>query len=59
MAMFVAIAMATGGCGGISASQSVSPMDFLLPGIIKNCQTPGNLQPASSITDSNVVASAR
>jgi hypothetical protein len=24
-----------GGCGGIGASQTVSPLDFLLPGIIR------------------------
>jgi hypothetical protein len=24
------------GCGGISASRTVSPLDFLLPGILKN-----------------------
>ena len=59
MAIFVALAMTTGGCGGINASQSVSPLDFLLPGIIKNDQAPGNFVPAGSTTDSNVVASAR
>jgi hypothetical protein len=25
-----------GGCGGLGASQSVSPLDFLLPGLIRN-----------------------
>jgi len=24
------------GCGGLAASQSVSPLDFLLPGIVQN-----------------------
>ena len=29
------------GCGGISASRTVSPLDFLLPGILKN-EPPAN-----------------
>ena len=36
MAMFVALALCAGGCGGISASHTVSPLDFLMPGIMKN-----------------------
>jgi hypothetical protein len=37
VAMFVALALVfcTSGCGGISASQSVSPASFFLPGILK------------------------
>ncbi len=30
------LALGTAGCGGISASKSVSPLDFLMPGILKN-----------------------
>jgi len=30
------LALVTAGCGGISASRSVSPLDFFLPGILKN-----------------------
>lgn len=30
----VLVTMVTG-CGGISASKSVSPLDFLLPGLVK------------------------
>ena len=59
MAMFVALALATGGCGGINASQSVSPLDFLLPGIIKNNPAPNTNMPAGFVKDSNVLASAR
>jgi hypothetical protein len=29
-------ALLCAGCGGISASRTVSPLDFLLPGILKN-----------------------
>ncbi|HXA44692.1 MAG TPA: hypothetical protein VNZ25_04235 [Candidatus Angelobacter sp.] len=59
MAIFVAIALATGGCGGINASQSVSPLDFLLPGILKNSPAPANPEPVGGINNSNIVASAR
>ena len=30
--MFVALALASAGCSGINASNSVSPLDFLIPG---------------------------
>jgi hypothetical protein len=30
------LALGTAGCGGISASKSVSPLDFIMPGILKN-----------------------
>ncbi len=36
MLMLPVIALLGAGCGGINASQSVSPASFLLPGIIKN-----------------------
>jgi hypothetical protein len=32
----VALALGTAGCGGISASRTVSPLDFIMPGILKN-----------------------
>ena len=30
---FLLMVLATGGCGGIQATKSVSPLDFLLPGL--------------------------
>lgn len=36
LAMFVALALFSAGCGGINASQSVSPASFFLPGLLKN-----------------------
>ena len=33
---FVLIALVATGCGGITASKSISPLDFLLPGLIEN-----------------------
>jgi len=30
------LAFGTAGCGGISASRTVSPLDFIMPGILKN-----------------------
>jgi hypothetical protein len=57
--MFVVLAAATGGCGGISGSQSVSPLDFLLPGIIKNSPAPTCPMPVGGLQESNVLASVR
>ena len=36
MVVLPAVALLGAGCGGINASQSVSPASFLLPGILKN-----------------------
>jgi hypothetical protein len=36
LALLSAGSLLLAGCGGISASRSVSPLDFLLPGIMKN-----------------------
>ena len=35
--MLVAIALLalTAGCGGVNASKSISPLDFILPGLLK------------------------
>jgi hypothetical protein len=57
--MFVALGLAAGGCGGISASKTISPLDFLLPGIIKNNPTPTTNTPVAWSNNSNVLASAR
>jgi len=34
--LVVAVALVTSGCGGISASRSVSPATFFLPGLMDN-----------------------
>jgi hypothetical protein len=59
MAMLSAVALLGAGCGGINASQSVSPASFFLPGIIKNCPPCTNSVPLVLIENSNVVASVR
>jgi hypothetical protein len=33
--MMAAGSLALGGCGGVNASQTVSPLDFLLPGVLR------------------------
>ena len=38
--MALAITLLCAGCGGINASHSVSPLDFLLPGILKTDPEP-------------------
>jgi hypothetical protein len=37
LAMLAATALLGAGCGGINASQSVSPASFFLPGLLKAC----------------------
>ena len=59
MAMLAAVALLGAGCGGINASQSVSPASFFLPGLIKYCPACTNSAPLVLIDNSNVVASAR
>jgi len=46
------------GCGGISASRTVSPLDFLLPGIIK-ADPPQTNAPAVMVQFPVEVASVR
>jgi len=43
---FLAIALLslTAGCGGLNASKSVSPLDFILPGLLKNQTRPPSEQ---------------
>jgi hypothetical protein len=60
LAIIVALALLTGGCGGISASHTVSPMDFLMPGILKNNTPPATNAPALfAKEDSNEFASVQ
>jgi hypothetical protein len=41
------LAILCAGCGGINASQSVSPASFFLPGLLKNSETPQTNAPAA------------
>ncbi len=36
LVLLAALPLAVTGCGGINASKTVSPLDFFLPGLIKN-----------------------
>jgi hypothetical protein len=55
--MFVAMALCGAGCGGINASQSVSPASFFLPGLLKN-DAPTN-SPVSMPEISKEIASVK
>ncbi len=55
-AIAVAGAVLCAGCSGINASKSVSPLDFLLPGLMYNCpatvplpESPTNVPAASTV----------
>jgi hypothetical protein len=41
------IAVVGSGCGGINASKSISPLDFLLPGLMQN-EPPAPLIPSAT-----------
>jgi hypothetical protein len=52
------LVLGTAGCGGINASRSVSPLDFILPGLIKT--TPSPAEPSGTATNSvRLVAQVR
>lgn len=56
MVMLPVVALIGAGCGGINASQSVSPASFLLPGIIKNDAACTNHVPFVLIETSNLAS---
>ena len=35
MLLAIALLALTAGCGGVHASKSISPLDFILPGLLK------------------------
>jgi hypothetical protein len=47
MAMLLAVLALGAGCSGINASKSVSPLDFILPGLIKNGAPAQDSMPAA------------
>jgi hypothetical protein len=38
----IVLALLTGGCSGINASKSISPLDFLIPGLFHIQNAPQN-----------------
>jgi len=56
--MLLALALFSAGCGGINASQSVSPASFFLPGLMK-AGPPATHAPAAWPETSSEVALAR
>jgi hypothetical protein len=59
MAMLTATALLGAGCGGINASQSISPASFFLPGLLKACPPSTNSMPTVLIESSTEIASVR
>ena len=58
LALWSGGSMLLAGCGGISASRTVSPLDFILPGILKVDPPPTNA-PLAAIQAPVEIASAR
>jgi len=51
LAFFPALLMFAAGCGGINASKSVSPLDFLMPGLLRaEPGAPSNSVPTGPLT---------
>jgi hypothetical protein len=46
------------GCGGVNAGTSVSPVTFLLPGLMKNDTVPSTNAPCVVVPNSSLFASA-
>ena len=59
MALLTATALLGAGCGGINASQSVSPASFFLPGLLKACPPSTNSMPVVLLDNSTEIASVR
>jgi len=51
LALLATFSLMAAGCGGISASKTISPLDFLLPGIIKADPTPAPHNPVAPVTN--------
>jgi hypothetical protein len=56
--MLMTLALCSAGCGGINASQSVSPASFFLPGLLK-ADLPATNAPAALSENSREVALTR
>lgn len=59
MAMLTAVALLGAGCGGINASQTVSPASFFLPGLLKACPPCTNSTPDVLMEKTSEIASVR
>jgi len=56
--MLMAFALCSSGCGGINASQTVSPASFFLPGLLK-ADLPSTNAPAALPGNSREIALTR
>ena len=57
MAMLLAAALLGAGCGGINATQTISPASFFLPGLLK--ASPPSTNSTPFVLDANEIASVR
>jgi hypothetical protein len=58
LAMLLALALCSSGCGGVNANQSVSPATFFLPGLMK-AAPPATNSPVALPEPPKEVASSR
>jgi len=58
LAVLVVLALGSTGCGGVNASQSVSPASFFLPGLLK-ADPPSTNLPAAWPDNSGELALTR
>jgi hypothetical protein len=59
LAMGAWLAWAGVGCGGLNASQSVSPASFFLPGLLQNSPPEPSLDAATNLGPAVLVSQAR
>ena len=59
MALLTATALLGAGCGGINATQSISPASFFLPGLLKAGPPSTNSLPVVQVDNSTEIASVR
>jgi hypothetical protein len=55
----VIMALGATGCGGVSASKTVSPLDFIMPGLLKNDAPAGGTNAPAVLNQPSVELTVR
>ncbi len=57
-ALLLLMVLLCAGCGGITATKSISPLDFFLPGLLQN-ETPSSTNSISALAAAQISAEER
>ncbi len=52
--LMAVLALSTAGCGGVSARKTVSPIDFFMPGLLRN-DTPGCTNALATVVETPAI----